>query len=168
MSSLKKITSPSLDEALLNRLPKEQQAGYIARMNRKAKRIVAQLKRAKADNRIDERVQKFKDIGESVTKISTAYVYILGNDQYPNWYKVGTCVNLEKRLQTYQTSDPLRQFHYKDTFITHQRFWTEREILNSLPQELFEVKNEWVNTNNYALLKRLLMRTIREANKQNV
>ena len=38
------------------------------------------------------------------------YLYIVTNEAFPEWVKVGTTFNLKERLHVYQTCDPFRRY----------------------------------------------------------
>ena len=40
----------------------------------------------------------------------TGYLYIISNNSWPGWIKIGTTKNLKTRLQTYQTGSPFRDY----------------------------------------------------------
>ena len=67
------------------------------------------------------------------------FVYVLSHPKYPNEYKVGIAKNWEKRLNSYQTSDPDRNFKIEYRLKT-QLF---REIESHI-HSIFENKHEWV------------------------
>ena len=43
------------------------------------------------------------------------YLYVLSNENYKGWLKLGITKNMTKRLRTYQTGDPFRG--YKVEFV---------------------------------------------------
>lgn len=71
------------------------------------------------------------------------YLYIITNEAFLGWVKVGTTDNLEKRLQTYQTGDPLRR--YKIVYsVNHPQFREAEKKINSVMKHFaLEIKNEW-------------------------
>ena len=54
----------------------------------------------------------------------TGYLYIISNNSWPGWIKIGTTKNLKTRLQTYQTGSPFRDY----------------EVLAHFAKQ---IKNEW-------------------------
>lgn len=128
-------------------LDKDQQIKYLAREKRKYQRNLRKELLAK-------RIALFKSNAVPAAKLSTAYVYIISNDSFPGWYKIGTCVDITKRLQTYQTSDPHKNYRIIESWITTNRFLVESAFLGyAARSSIFEVKGEWVFTTDYNILK---------------
>lgn len=71
------------------------------------------------------------------------YLYIITNEAFDGWVKVGTTNNLVKRLYTYQTGDPFRS--YKIIYsINHPDFRkAEKKIKEVMKHFALEIKNEW-------------------------
>lgn len=71
------------------------------------------------------------------------YLYIIINEAFPGWVKVGTTDNLIKRLHTYQTGDPFRK--YKIVYsIKHPKYKeAEHKIKETMKHFALERKNEW-------------------------
>ena len=71
------------------------------------------------------------------------YLYIITNDAFPGWVKVGTTENLSKRLHTYQTGDPLRR--YKVVYSIHHPKYkdAEKKIKETMKRFALRIKNEW-------------------------
>ena len=67
------------------------------------------------------------------------YVYIISHPNYPGEYKVGIAKNWESRLNSYQTSDPKRQYKLEYKLLTHSFRETEQYIHHKFPN-----KHEWV------------------------
>ena len=124
------------------------QMGYINRMARKTKRI-------KKINSLNNRIDAFRENNISVSSINTAFVYIVTNEAFDSWYKVGTTVEINSRVQKYQTSDPLRRYKLLDQWIVKDRFKIEDEFLKyAARSSLFKVNREWVYSDSYKILKR--------------
>lgn len=51
-----------------------------------------------------------KTRGYGVKDINAGLVYLISNPSFPNHIKVGMTLDLKKRLNSYQTYDPFRQF----------------------------------------------------------
>ena len=129
-------------------LTEEQQASVLAKYERRRQRK-RQLES------INERIVSFRKAGVSVHAIQTAHVYIIMNESFPDWYKIGTCVDLNKRVQSYQTSDPLKGYKVIDSWIIRDRHSIEKEFLLHVKQKLsLEVNGEWVYTTDYKALKK--------------
>lgn len=71
------------------------------------------------------------------------YLYIIINEAFDGWVKVGTTDNLEKRLHTYQTGDPFRR--YKVIYsVNHPDFREAEKKINKVMKHFaLEIKNEW-------------------------
>ena len=76
------------------------------------------------------------------TDILKKYVYIISHPNYKkaSLYKVGIASNLNSRLNSYQTSDPLRE--YKIEYNLHTHLYKEIE---SYIHKKFFFSHEWVN-----------------------
>ena len=60
------------------------------------------------------------------------YLYVIINDSFPGWVKVGTTKNLKKRLQTYQTSSPHRDYQIV-YYVEHPEYrQAEKEIKETM------------------------------------
>lgn len=71
------------------------------------------------------------------------YLYIITNDAFPGWVKVGTTDNLTKRLQTYQTGDPFRRYRVVYSIHHPQYREAERKIKETMKRFALSIKNEW-------------------------
>ena len=67
------------------------------------------------------------------------YIYIISHEKYPGEYKVGTAKNVKSRLNTYQTSDPNRQYKIEFSHLTPDFRSVEKYIHDTFPK-----KHEWV------------------------
>ena len=80
---------------------------------------------------------KRTDLGEDYREHK--FVYVISHPAYPGEYKVGIAKDWKLRLNTYQTSDPDRQYKIEFKYETPWFRETERFIHNK-----FENKHEWV------------------------
>ena len=69
-------------------------------------------------------------------------VYIITNNAWPEWIKVGMAVDSQDRLKNYQTSSPFRDYVLYYSYNTDDRRKAESEAHSKLDQ-LFERNNEW-------------------------
>lgn len=71
------------------------------------------------------------------------YLYIITNESFPEWVKVGTTTNLTTRLHTYQTGDPFRR--YKVVYHLQHPLYKEAEkkIKESMRHFAYEIRGEW-------------------------
>ena len=44
------------------------------------------------------------------TRNKEGYLYIISNNNFPGYYKVGVTSDIKSRLRTYQTASPLRNY----------------------------------------------------------
>lgn len=72
------------------------------------------------------------------------YVYIITHPMYEGWSKIGSTVDLNKRLSTYQTGDPLRRYEVAFHAEVDDRVALERWVRHRL-SEKFPIHGEWVN-----------------------
>ena len=78
--------------------------------------------------------------------LKSGYLYIIVNDAFPNWVKIGTTWDLKNRLKTYQTDDPFRR--YKIVYsLHHPEFRTaEKKIKEVMRRFSADIRGEWYNT----------------------
>lgn len=75
--------------------------------------------------------------------MKNGYLYIIRNKAWPDWVKVGITENLDKRLQTYQTASPFRDY-ILEYFIHHPQYLVaEKRIKEMMSHFATEIKNEW-------------------------
>ncbi len=68
------------------------------------------------------------------------YVYIISNPQYKDYFKVGTASDPNRRLNSYQTSDPKRRYVLKYSFKTPDF----REIEKYIHDDIYKSPHGWV------------------------
>lgn len=75
--------------------------------------------------------------------MANGYLYIITNEAFVGWVKVGTTENLTQRLHVYQTCDPFRK--YKVIYsIQHPKYKeAEKKIKETMKYFALETKNEW-------------------------
>ncbi len=83
------------------------------------------------------------------------YLYIVTNDAFPGFVKVGCTENLDARLHVYQTSDPKRG--YKMVFnIPHPDcFAAEKRIKETMKMFAKSMKKEWFEVDLQVAIVRL-------------
>jgi len=81
--------------------------------------------------------------GTRITPLKSGYLYIIINEAFPGWIKVGTTADLTTRLHTYQTGDPLRR--YRIVYSLHHPEFREAEkrIKETMKPFALEIKGEW-------------------------
>jgi hypothetical protein len=65
------------------------------------------------------------------------------NESFPGWVKVGSTGNLKKRLQTYQTSSPFRDYRLIYSIEHSEYRLAERMIREKIVPFAKSIKNEW-------------------------
>ena len=69
-------------------------------------------------------------------------IYIITNDAFRGWVKVGMSINATDRIKSYQTCSPHRDYLLYSSFATEDRHTSEREVHKILDSE-FDRQNEW-------------------------
>ena len=87
-----------------------------------------------------------KNIGadtlRSYNKVKSGEVYIIVNNAWPGWVKIGMAVYAEDRLTKYQTGSPLRDYVLAYSVYTEDRRKTEREA-HKAAEAIAERNGEW-------------------------
>lgn len=86
-------------------------------------------------------LKELEQRGEEI-KSNAGIVYMISNPSFPNHVKIGMTQNLNKRLATYQTYDPYRQFKVEHYEFVCNRKQNERKILNSVRVDI--ERGEWI------------------------
>jgi adenine specific DNA methylase Mod len=90
---------------------------------------------------LDNPLKKYQD---SKTKYSSGYVYLVTNEAWPDWIKVGRAINTKTRLKAYQTSSPLRDY---EILIKHKCTNTQKLesiLLEDIKEHADEFRGEWL------------------------
>jgi predicted GIY-YIG superfamily endonuclease len=90
-----------------------------------------------------------------MNKDNRGYIYILFNKHFKNWYKIGRTKNLDKRLQTYNTGAPLRDYEFIFS-IKVSNMGIEQEIHTKLIGLNYLNRNEWFKGNIKEIQKLIL------------
>lgn len=75
----------------------------------------------------------------SATGIKEGYVYLITNPAWPNYVKIGSAIDVNDRLSSYQTSSPLRDFKLEFYFLSPDRLKDEK----ALHELCLERNSEW-------------------------
>ena len=87
------------------------------------------------------------------------FVYLIENPVFPGCFKIGCSVDVEKRLQSYQTSDPYRRFR-----IVFKRFVPDRRIAE---QEILKECSDYIVSREWVMIdKSVLKKIFREIQKR--
>lgn len=93
----------------------------------------------------EERINSFEvsSIKKDKTHQRCGIVYVITNPAYPGYFKVGMTSDLDTRLKSYQTYDPLQRFKVEHYSFVLDRRKAEKQILEKFKLDI--VKGEWVN-----------------------
>jgi hypothetical protein len=75
------------------------------------------------------------------TSIVEGFVYIMTNPAWPDAIKIGSAIDYERRLETYQTGDPYRAYKLLHTHYSSHRERLEKMIHTKLDEHRLE--GEW-------------------------
>ncbi len=78
-----------------------------------------------------------------IESIDQGEVYIIVNDAWKDWVKVGKAVSSSDRLNGYQTSSPFRDYKVIATLTTDNRHTKEKEMHKIFEHFAEERKGEW-------------------------
>lgn len=68
----------------------------------------------------------YKQNNYSATDIRAGFVYAIGNPAWKDYVKVGSAIDVRDRLNSYQTSSPLRDYYLIDYYFAHDRIKEEK------------------------------------------
>lgn len=85
--------------------------------------------------------------GGKYTSCKEGLIYVISNPAWPNVYKIGMTTDLNKRLSSYQTYDPYRQYKVESYEFVLDRAKTEKQILRDYNSDL--TVGEWVSKDCY-------------------
>ena len=81
---------------------------------------------------------------EKDTKVKEGYVYAISNAAWPEWIKIGKAVDADDRLNSYQTSSPMRDYK-----LIHSVYFEDRNAAEIKAHKYAAIKgrrkNEWFN-----------------------
>lgn len=110
-------------------------------------------KREKQKRYVDKQAERIKNkilldntkIKGRHTSVTEGFIYAIENKAWKGWIKVGCASNLDERLSTYQTGDPLKQYKIILSKPVKNRKDAEKEIHNLLRK--VDRNGEWFFTN---------------------
>ena len=88
-----------------------------------------------------------------IESVDQGEVYIIVNEAWPEWVKVGKAVISEDRLKGYQTSSPFRDYRIVATLSTDNRHVKEREMHKVFAHFAKERKGEWFKIDKVTAIK---------------
>ena len=80
---------------------------------------------------------------ENYKLTKSGYVYVITNPAWPDWVKVGMAIDAQDRLNSYQTSSPLRDYELKYSVYCKDRRKAERKAHKSVEAICVDRKGEW-------------------------
>ena len=99
------------------------------------KEVPPDMYRGEPNFRVTPPKRDADDMGQGLAK----FVYIISNKRYPGEYKVGVATDVQRRLNTYQTSDPDRAFK-----VEFQKQTPHYNDIEKAIHAQFDNKHEWV------------------------
>ena len=75
--------------------------------------------------------------------IKEGYVYAITNKAWPDWVKIGMAIDAEDRLNSYQTSSPMRDFVLEHCVASNERRKAEKEAHTRVLPLSLDSKGEW-------------------------
>ena len=82
------------------------------------------------------------DVSAEDGKPVHGYVYIITNDAWPEWVKIGMADDAEKRLRGYQTCSPMRDYHLYEFYEVNDRRAAETAA-HKILHEQYKRRREW-------------------------
>lgn len=85
--------------------------------------------------------EEIKSTIPSKTLLKDGFVYIIENEIFPGWLKIGSTIDQNLRLRTYQTGDPFQRYK-----ISYSKYFNDRKsIENKVHLELqdYNKRGEW-------------------------
>jgi len=83
------------------------------------------------------------------------YVYIISNNNYPGFLKIGVTDNIESRLRTYQTASPHRNFRVEYYIFSKDCYAAETKIQEEMKPFALSRKKEWFEISLHMAISRL-------------
>jgi hypothetical protein len=99
-----------------------------------------------------KREEKVITLSKSKEKTKSGIVYIISNEAFPDYYKIGMTKNLEERLKSYQTYDPLKRYKVEHYKIVEDARKTESYFLAH--HKINIISGEWVKGD---IIKRIFL-----------
>lgn len=104
--------------------------------------------KTKSHDELLEDIRIRRKNAESITgthvNISDGFVYIITNPAYPGCIKIGSAIDYEERLNTFQIYCPYRQFHIEYVKYVDDRVKIEKETHRKLDDD--HINGEWYST----------------------
>lgn len=75
------------------------------------------------------------------------YVYLITNEAWPGWVKVGITEDLKKRISQYQTSSPHRDYKIEYSYESDDARRIETLLKETLKPFISKSRHEWYQVN---------------------
>lgn len=75
--------------------------------------------------------------------MKSGYLYVISNENFPDWIKIGVTENLEKRLNQYQTASPFRNYKLEYSLHHPKYLEAEKRIKETIKPFAKSIRNEW-------------------------
>jgi hypothetical protein len=91
----------------------------------------------------------YKNIGDAIFEQSAAssikegYVYVITNEAWPDWVKIGMAIDAEDRLNGYQTSSPHRDYVLEHSVSSNDRRKAEQQAHTQALKVAVDTNGEW-------------------------
>jgi len=72
------------------------------------------------------------------------FIYIISNNNFPGFYKIGVTEDIKSRLHTYQTGDPRRSYKIEYYIFCPDCYTAEKNIKVAMKHFALSQRNEWV------------------------
>jgi len=79
----------------------------------------------------------------NIMKDLSGYVYIISNNAFKGYYKIGITKDIKKRLRTYQTSSPHRNYKVEHYIFHEDCKAAEKQIHEAMHYFALSKRNEW-------------------------
>ena len=103
---------------------------------------------------------------EKIESTKMGEVYVITNDAWTDWVKVGKASIAEDRLNGYQTSSPFRDYSIIATLSTDNRHTKEREMHRVFEHFAQERRGEWFKIDRLKAISIFNLYAVNEFNKE--
>jgi hypothetical protein len=87
--------------------------------------------------------------------LKEGFLYLISNDAFPGYVKVGITEDISSRLRTYQTSDPRRKYKVESYIFHPDVRAAEKQIKELMKPFAKRVRNEWYEIDLHMAVPRL-------------
>ena len=92
---------------------------------------------------------------EKLEREDSGYVYLIVNDAWPEWVKLGCAVDVDDRLKNYQTYSPFRDYRVVAHIACDKRYRKEKQMQNVFSKIALDNEHEWFKMNKDEAIKLL-------------